>query len=103
MWSRPSCGTCSGSAGRCGAPPRRRRTQSLGRTGASEGYSTASIDPAARGAGLLLQEGGVPVRLRSCWLDDLDLADLARRAELLRGTTKSSTSPTVRLVEDEPA
>jgi hypothetical protein len=50
-----------------------------------------------------LQEGGVPVRLRSCWLDDLDLAELARRAELLRGTTRTTTSPTLRLVEDEPA
>jgi hypothetical protein len=74
----------------------------LGSGWASEGYSAASIDPAARGVGLLLQEGGVPVRLRTCWLD-LDLADLARRAELLRGTTRSSTSPTLRLVEDEPA
>jgi hypothetical protein len=53
---------------------------------------------------LLLQEGGVPVRLRSCWLDDLDLAELARRAEGLRGTSRSSTTaPTLRLVEDEPA
>jgi hypothetical protein len=33
------------------------------------------------GLSMLLQEGGVPVRLRSCWLDDLDLADL----ELLSG------------------
>jgi hypothetical protein len=53
--------------------------------------------------GLLLQEGGVPVRLRSCWLDDLDLADLARRAEALRATSRSSTTTTLRLVEDEPA
>jgi hypothetical protein len=45
----------------------------------------------------------VPVRLRSCWLDDLDLAELARRAELLRGTTKPVEAPTLRLVEDEPA
>ena len=74
----------------------------LGSGWASEGYSAASIDPATRGVGLLLQEGGVPVRLRSCWLDDLGLADLARRAEHLRGTTKT-TSPTLRLVEDEPA
>ena len=75
----------------------------LGSGWASEGYSAASIDPAARGVGLLLQEGGVPVRLRSCWLDDLDLANLARRAELLRGTTRSTTTATLRLVEDEPA
>jgi hypothetical protein len=75
----------------------------LGRGWASQGYSAASIDPAARGVGLLLQEGGVPVRLRSCWLDDLDLAELARRAEQLRGTTTTATTATLRLVEDESA
>jgi DNA segregation ATPase FtsK/SpoIIIE, S-DNA-T family len=74
----------------------------LGSGWASEGYSAASIDPAARGVGLLLQEGGVPVRLRACYLNDLDLAELARRAEHLRGAVRSST-PTLRLVEDEPA
>jgi hypothetical protein len=71
----------------------------LGRGWASQGYSAAQVDPAARGVGLLLQEGGVPVRLRSCYLDDLDLAGLARRAEQLRGTTRAST-PTLRLVDD---
>jgi FtsK/SpoIIIE family len=75
----------------------------LGRGWASQGYSAATIDPATRGVGLLLEEGGVPVRLRSCYLDDLDLADLARRAEHLRGTARSSGAPTLRLVEDEPA
>ena len=45
----------------------------LGRGWASQGYSAAQVDPAARGVGLLLQEGGVPVRLRSCYLNDLDL------------------------------
>jgi hypothetical protein len=70
----------------------------LGRGWAAQGYSAASIDPAARGVGLLLQEGGVPVRLRSCWLDDLDLAELACRAEALRGTVQAST-PTLRLVD----
>jgi hypothetical protein len=43
----------------------------------------------------------VPVRLRSCWLDDLELAELAGRAEQLRGMT--TTVATLRLVEDEPA
>jgi FtsK/SpoIIIE family len=103
MWSRPSCGTCSGSAGRCAAPPPQASDTILGSGWASEGYSAAAIDPAARGVGLLLQEGGVPVRLRSCWLDDLDLANLAQRAELLRSTSRSSTAATLRLVEDEPA
>src|SRR5918994_2937256 len=70
----------------------------LGRGWASQGYSAAQIDPIARGVGLLLQEGGVPVRLRSCYLDDLDLAELARRAEALRGASRSST-PTLRLLD----
>jgi DNA segregation ATPase FtsK/SpoIIIE-like protein len=70
----------------------------LGRGWASQGQSAASIDPTARGVGLLLQEGGVPVRLRSCYLDDLDLADLARRAEHVRGTSRSD-APTLRLLD----
>jgi DNA segregation ATPase FtsK/SpoIIIE-like protein len=70
----------------------------LGRGWASQGYSAAQIDPTARGVGLLLQEGGVPVRLRSCYLDDLELADLARRAEALRGTTRPE-APTLRLLD----
>jgi FtsK/SpoIIIE family len=70
----------------------------LGRGWASQGYSAAQIDPAARGVGLLLQEGGVPVRLRACYLDDLDLADLARRAEALRDNDRSDT-PTLRLLD----
>jgi S-DNA-T family DNA segregation ATPase FtsK/SpoIIIE len=70
----------------------------LGRGWASQGYSAATIDPAARGVGLLLQEGGVPVRLRACYLDDLDLAELARRAEQLRGMTRPEV-PTLRLLD----
>jgi hypothetical protein len=48
--------------------------------------------------GLLLQEGGIPVRLRSCFLDDPELAELARRAEQARGVIKS-VRPTLRLVD----
>jgi len=70
----------------------------LGRGWASQGYSAASIDPAARGVGYLLQEGGVPVRLKACYLDDLDLANLARRAEALRGLPAAGR-PTLRVVE----
>jgi hypothetical protein len=44
----------------------------------------------------------VPARLRACYLNDLALADLARRAEELRGAVRSS-KPTLRLVEDESA
>jgi hypothetical protein len=100
MWSRPSCATCSASGGRCATP--QASDTILGSGWASEGYSASSVDPAARGVGLLLQEGGVPVRLRSCWLDDLDLAELARRAEGLRGTARAAAA-TLRLVEGESA
>src|SRR4030095_11538106 len=67
----------------------------LGRGWAAQGYSAAQVDPTARGVGLLLQEGGVPVRLRACYLNDLDLANLARRAGLLAGTTRME-APTLR-------
>jgi DNA segregation ATPase FtsK/SpoIIIE-like protein len=70
----------------------------LGRGWASQGYSAAQVDPAVRGVGWLLQEGGIPVRLRACYLDDLELAELARRAELLRGTARSA-QPKLRLVD----
>jgi FtsK/SpoIIIE family len=71
----------------------------LGRGWASQGYSAASIDPAARGVGWLLQEGGIPTRLRAYYLNDLDLADLARGAEQARGAFRSSERPTLRLVD----
>lgn len=56
----------------------------LGATAASSGYSASDIDAAHRGVGYLLHEGGVPVRLRSHYLDDEVLAAIAGRAEWLR-------------------
>jgi DNA segregation ATPase FtsK/SpoIIIE-like protein len=56
----------------------------LGQGWASLGYSASAVDAADRGVGLLLSEGGLPVRLRACWLDDDQLAALAARAEALR-------------------
>ncbi|MHB1533410.1 MAG: FtsK/SpoIIIE domain-containing protein [Acidimicrobiales bacterium] len=56
----------------------------LGSGWASQGYSAAEIDPASRGVGLLLHEGGLPVRLRAAYLDDTALAALAARATGLR-------------------
>jgi hypothetical protein len=57
----------------------------LGQGWASLGYTASGVDAADRGVGLLLSEGGTPVRLRACWLDDDQLAALAARAEALRG------------------
>jgi hypothetical protein len=56
----------------------------LGSGWATLGYAASTIDAADRGVGLLLSEGGVPVRLRACWLDDDQLHVLAARAEALR-------------------
>jgi hypothetical protein len=64
----------------------------LGSGWASLGYAASTIDAADRGVGLLLAEGGVPVRLRACWLDDDQLAVLAARAEALRAGRPSEDS-----------
>ena len=57
----------------------------LGQGWAAQGYSAATVDPANRGVGFLLHEGGVPVKLRSFYLGDDDVVALARRAAALRG------------------
>lgn len=67
----------------------------LGAGWASLGYSSATVDPAQRGVGLLLHEGGIPTRLRSFLLGDDELAELAERAERLRRCEP-------RLEEDHP-
>src|SRR5207244_4090930 len=58
----------------------------LGHGWAGEGHTAADIDPAARGVGWLLAEGGIPRRVRSAYLTDDQVAALARHAaELRRG------------------
>ena len=74
----------------------------LGSGWASEGYSAARSTRPPEASGCCCRRVGCRCGCASCWLDDLDLAELARRAELLRGTTRT-TAPTLRLVEDEPA
>jgi S-DNA-T family DNA segregation ATPase FtsK/SpoIIIE len=71
----------------------------LGAGWASLGYAASTIDAADRGVGLLLAEGGLPVRLRACWLDDDQLAVLAARAEALRAARPAEGS----LAEGSPA
>jgi hypothetical protein len=56
----------------------------LGNGWATRGYSAATIDPAQRGIGYLLAEGGLPRRFRAPFLTDEDVAVLAHRAEVLR-------------------
>lgn len=56
----------------------------LGSGWASAGYSATDVDPASRGVGYLLHEGGTPQRIRSYYLDDSSLTSLSQRAETLR-------------------
>ncbi len=56
----------------------------LGHGWASAGYTAAAIDPAARGVGWLLAEGGIPRRVKSAYLSDADVARLAAHAALRR-------------------
>jgi len=66
----------------------------LGQGWATAGYSASSIDAAHRGIGYLLHEGGQPVRMRTCYLTDDDLGQLAYRAERLRAAhAETATLP----------
>ncbi len=56
----------------------------LGGGWASKGASAADIDPALRGVGYLLAEGGVPRRFRTFRLEDDEIAAIASRAVHLR-------------------
>ncbi|MDA0169188.1 FtsK/SpoIIIE domain-containing protein [Solirubrobacter taibaiensis] len=56
----------------------------LGRGWAARGYDASTISTSARGTGLLLAEGAMPVRCRSFYLADEDVEVLAQRAVLLR-------------------
>ncbi|MHB1486653.1 MAG: FtsK/SpoIIIE domain-containing protein [Acidimicrobiales bacterium] len=57
----------------------------LGQGWASQGFSAAAIDPAIRGVAFLLHEGGVPEKLRTHYLDDASISEIAQRAARLRG------------------
>jgi hypothetical protein len=56
----------------------------LGSGWAAQGPNAAEIDPAQRGTGWLLAEGGLPVLTRSYLLDDATCDAIAERAESLR-------------------
>jgi S-DNA-T family DNA segregation ATPase FtsK/SpoIIIE len=52
----------------------------LGRGWAAQNYTAAAIDPLARGVAWLLSETGVPRRIKTAYLTDTDIADLAAAA-----------------------
>jgi S-DNA-T family DNA segregation ATPase FtsK/SpoIIIE len=57
----------------------------LGQGWAAQNYTAAAIDPLARGVGWLLSETGVPRRIKTAYLTDTDITDLAAYAASLRG------------------
>ena len=56
----------------------------LGHGWSGQGYSAATIDPRSRGVSWLLSETGVPRRIKTAYLTDLDIHDLAAYAATLR-------------------
>ena len=64
----------------------------LGHGWAQRGYCATDVDPAARGVGWLIAEGGIPRRVKSAFLSDLDAADLAAYAAKLRGKTQDGAA-----------
>lgn len=68
----------------------------LGSGWAAGGYDASDVDPAARGVGWLLHEGGVPRLLRSYCLDDDTIDAIAERAEAGRGGIGPRDLPGVR-------
>jgi S-DNA-T family DNA segregation ATPase FtsK/SpoIIIE len=56
----------------------------LGHGWANQGYSAAEIDPATRGVGWLIAEGGLPRRMKAAYLSDEQAARIAEQAVWLR-------------------
>jgi S-DNA-T family DNA segregation ATPase FtsK/SpoIIIE len=56
----------------------------LGHGWAGQGYSAATIDPLARGVSWLLAENGMPRRVKTAYLTDNQIHDLAAYAAQLR-------------------
>ncbi|HVA53596.1 MAG TPA: FtsK/SpoIIIE domain-containing protein [Acidimicrobiales bacterium] len=56
----------------------------LGSGWASQGFSAADIDAGNHGVGLLLDEGGTPIRMKTFYLSDDDIRTIAERGRRLR-------------------
>lgn len=53
---------------------------------ATAGYDASQLDPDAAGVGYLLAHGGVPLRIKSAYLDDEEIAAIVRAGQHLRGS-----------------
>ena len=68
----------------------------LGQGWASRGHNAGTISPADRGVGFLLAEDGLPVKLRTFYLDDEHIRALAARALAQRDALPADPEPGVR-------
>jgi len=65
----------------------------LGHGWASRGYDASTIDPAERGIGWLLAEGGIPRRMRCAYLTDQQVSAIAAYALQLRYPPTQADEP----------
>jgi DNA translocase FtsK/SpoIIIE-like protein len=68
----------------------------LGQGWASRGHNAGTISPADRGVGFLLAEDGLPVKLRTFYLDDEHIRALAARARAQRDRISAGLAAGVR-------
>jgi len=68
----------------------------LGQGWAKEGYSASTLDPTSRGVGYLLAEGAVPVKIRTHYLEDSAIAELAQLAVARRSVSSQRSHSTGR-------
>jgi len=64
----------------------------LGHGWANQGYCATDIDPAARGVGWLLAEGGIPRRLKTAYLSDDNIRALVAFGAHLRGQSREGAA-----------
>ena len=78
MWCPRRCATCSGSGLRLRCTTPQASDTILGQGWASRGHNAGTISPADRGVGFLLAEDGLPVKLRTFYLDDEHITSARR-------------------------
>ncbi|GAB3823897.1 FtsK/SpoIIIE domain-containing protein [Dactylosporangium cerinum] len=61
----------------------------LGHGWAAQGYSSNTVDPSNQGAGYLIAEGGVPMRVKAAYLTDIDIIRLADYAVQIRAEARA--------------
>jgi S-DNA-T family DNA segregation ATPase FtsK/SpoIIIE len=69
----------------------------LGHGWAARGFTANSIDPNNQGVGLLIAEGGIPMKVKAAYLTDTDIATIAAFAAHTRRSTQPGAGDPVTL------